>query len=104
MLPADREKNRTVFISYAHEGDLGERVATLAEWLGRKGMKVITDHPYRNRAPEEGWRAWMHHSVEKAEKCIERRTCSAKLQILLFGVSIRQTVFYIRALLIERCL
>ncbi len=56
-----------VFISYAHEGDLGEKVAALSEWLLNKGVQVITDHPYKNRPPEEGWRAWMQHNIEDCD-------------------------------------
>ena len=65
-----------VFISYAHEGDLQRRVKELAEWLTGKGVQVITDHPYSNRPPEKGWRAWMQHNVEDADivliVCTER--------------------------------
>ncbi len=57
----------TVFISYAHEGNLGERVAELSDWLQDKGVQVITDHPYKNRPPEEGWRAWMQHNIEDCD-------------------------------------
>ena len=56
-----------VFISYAHEGDLHERVKALAAWLTDKGVQVITDHPYTNRPPEIGWRAWMQHNIEDAD-------------------------------------
>jgi tetratricopeptide (TPR) repeat protein len=71
-----KKSNPTVFITYAHEGDLGERVAALAEWLTDNGVQVITDHPYKNRPPEIGWRAWMQHSIEDADMvlivCSER--------------------------------
>jgi hypothetical protein len=53
-----------VFISYAHEGDLGERVLELALWLREHEIEVHTDHLYKNRPPEEGWRAWMQHHIE----------------------------------------
>ncbi|MFN7820551.1 MAG: SEFIR domain-containing protein [Cyanobacteriota bacterium] len=56
-----------VFISYAHEGDLREGVGALAEWLRGNGVEPITDHPYRHRPPEIGWRAWMQHSIEAAD-------------------------------------
>ncbi len=56
-----------VFISYAHEGDLSQQVKLLAEFLLGKGIEVITDHPYENRAPKEGWTAWMQHSIERAD-------------------------------------
>ncbi|MBV5288631.1 MAG: tetratricopeptide repeat protein [Pelodictyon phaeoclathratiforme] len=66
----------TVFISYAHEGSLGEKVAALAEWLTCNGIQVITDHPYQNHPPGKGWRAWMQHSIEDASMvlivCSER--------------------------------
>ncbi len=56
----------TVFISYAHEGSLGEKVAALADWLTEHGVQVITDHPYHNHPPRIGWLAWMQHSIEDA--------------------------------------
>lgn len=56
-----------VFISYAHEGHLFDRVAELAEWLRGNGVEPITDHRYRHRPPESGWRAWMQHSIEDAD-------------------------------------
>ena len=61
------KNNPTVFISYAHEGDLVERVALLAKWLTENGIQVITDHPYKNRPPEKGWYAWMQHNIEDAD-------------------------------------
>ena len=74
-----------VFISYAHEDDLSSKVKSLADWLISNGVQVITDHPYVNRPPEQGWRTWMQHSVEDADmvlivcthrykKLFERRT------------------------------
>jgi len=71
------EKNPPiVFISYSHDGNLSSKVETLADWLTGKGIQVITDHPYVNRPPEQGWRAWMQHSVEDADMvlivCTER--------------------------------
>ncbi len=62
-----RKNPPVVFISYAHEGDLSSQVKELADWLTDKGVQVITDHPYVNRPPENGWRAWMQHSVEDAD-------------------------------------
>ena len=56
-----------VFISYAHEGSLSSKVKSLADWLISNGVQVITDHPYGNRPPKQGWRAWMQHSVEDAD-------------------------------------
>jgi len=61
------DDNPTVFISYAHEGDLGERVRDLAAWLTEQGVRTVTDHPFQNRPPEEGWRAWMQHNIEDAD-------------------------------------
>ena len=75
-----KKSNPTVFISYAHENDLGERVATLAEWLTSNGVQVITDHPYKNRPPEKGWRAWMQHNIEDVD--IVLIVCSARYKIL----------------------
>ena len=69
-------QNPVVFISYAHEGDLGKRVGALAAWFTEHGIQVITDHPYVNRPPENGWRAWMQHHIEDADMvlivCSER--------------------------------
>ncbi|MDL2329692.1 tetratricopeptide repeat protein [Desulfosarcina sp. OttesenSCG-928-A07] len=59
--------NPRVFISYAHEGDLKDKVKELADWLLAQGVEVITDHPYANCAPDKGWRAWMQHNVEDAD-------------------------------------
>ena len=56
-----------VFISYAHEGDLVERVGELAEWLRGNGVEPITDHIYHYRPPDKGWRPWMQHSIEDAD-------------------------------------
>lgn len=55
-----------VFISYAHEGSLRDQVGALANWLVEQNIQVITDHPYTNRPPEKGWRAWMQHNIEDA--------------------------------------
>ena len=67
------EKNPPiVFISYSHDGNLSSKVETLADWLTGKGIQVITDHPYVNRPPEQGWRAWMQHSVEDADMVLFR--------------------------------
>jgi hypothetical protein len=58
----------TVFISYAHESDaLRASVATLAEWLGRHGCRVLTDHPFVDRPPPEGWVVWMLGCIEEAD-------------------------------------
>jgi len=70
MLGNSQKPNPVVFISYAHEGNLSERVGKLAEWLTDKGVQVITDHPYKNRPPEKGWRTWMQHSIENADKVL----------------------------------
>lgn len=71
-----RANNPVVFISYAHEGFLQAQVKALADWLTEHQVQVITDHPYTNRPPEQGWRAWMQHSVEDADLvlivCTER--------------------------------
>lgn len=56
-----------VFISYAHEGNLGDDVERLATWLTENGVTVITDHPYKNHPPEKGWHTWMQHSIEDAD-------------------------------------
>ncbi|GAB4491175.1 MAG: hypothetical protein OHK0019_10980 [Saprospiraceae bacterium] len=61
-------KTPQVFISYAHENDtFRQAVKELAEYLRAQGVRVVTDHPYENRAPREGWRAWMQHCVEDSD-------------------------------------
>ena len=78
---SDPEKpNPTVFISYAHEGDLSLRVRELAGWLTDKGIQVITDHPYENRPPEKGWRAWMQQNIEEADLVL--MVCSERYKTL----------------------
>ena len=56
-----------VFISYAHEGDISEQVNNLALWLKQQGVEVVTDHPFRDRPPEEGWITWMLHQIEDSK-------------------------------------
>lgn len=65
------ESNPSVFISYAHEGDLVERVRSLAEWLGQNGVQVHTDHQHSDRPPPVGWRAWMQHQIEEVDVVVE---------------------------------
>ncbi|TXH71190.1 MAG: TIR domain-containing protein [Thiothrix sp.] len=60
-------KHPRVFISYAHEGSLQAQVKNLADWLTEQNIEVITDHPYSNRPPAQGWRAWMQHNIEDAD-------------------------------------
>ena len=70
------QKNPSVFISYAHEGDLGERIFKLAIWLRKNNVEVYTDHEYQNRPPKQGWRPWMQHHIENDDVilivCTER--------------------------------
>ncbi len=62
------ERAPKVFISYAHESeDFRQKVKELAEFLRSKGIRVVTDHPYQNRAPEEGWRTWMQNSIKDSD-------------------------------------
>lgn len=56
-----------VFISYAHEGDMREKVKELADWLRERGVQPITDHLYENKPPEIGWPAWMQQSIEDSD-------------------------------------
>ncbi len=58
-----------VFISYAHESEqFRNEVAVLADWLRQtQGIRVITDHAYANRAPQNGWRAWMQQCIEDSD-------------------------------------
>ncbi|MEQ1747521.1 MAG: toll/interleukin-1 receptor domain-containing protein, partial [Saprospiraceae bacterium] len=59
------DKAPQVFLSYAHESDdFRQTVWELAEYLRGQGIHVVTDHPFENRAPQNGWRAWMQHCVE----------------------------------------
>lgn len=69
-----------VFISYAHESTaFRQTVKELAEYLRVQGIRVITDHPYENRAPQEGWRTWMLHQVEDADLVLV--VCSPKYKV-----------------------
>jgi len=62
------DKAPQVFLSYAHESDeFRQTVRELAEYLRGQGICVVTDHPYENRAPQNGWRAWMQHCVEDSD-------------------------------------
>lgn len=70
----------TVFISYAHEGDLQERVKDLADWLSHRGIDVITDHLHANRPPKEGWQTWMQHSIEDSDVVLA--VCTARYKAL----------------------
>ena len=69
MPPSSRAKRQpTVFISYAHESDaLRVSVKALADWLGSRDCRVLTDHLHADRPPPEGWQTWMQRCVEKAE-------------------------------------
>lgn len=78
-----KKNNPTVFISYAHEGDLGDRVKALAGWLTERGVEVITDHPYENRPPEIGWRPWMQQNIEDADMVLI--VCSERYKNLFEG-------------------
>ncbi|MEB3302354.1 MAG: toll/interleukin-1 receptor domain-containing protein [Cyanobacteriota bacterium] len=69
-----------VFISYAHEGELVERVGELAEWLRENGVEPITDHLYPHRPPDKGWRPWMQHSIEDADVVLI--VCSERYKLL----------------------
>jgi len=68
------QKKPTVFISYAHEGDLSNQVQKLADWLGKYDVDVITDSLIK--PPPEGWRIWMQRSIKQANitlmVCTER--------------------------------
>ncbi|MEO6759874.1 MAG: TIR domain-containing protein, partial [Saprospiraceae bacterium] len=57
-----------IFLSYAHESpEFRQSVKELADYLRTQGVRVLTDHPYENRAPQEGWRTWMQHCVEDSD-------------------------------------
>ena len=69
----------TVFISYAHESDaLRASVKALAEWLGQRDCNVLTDHPYVDRPPSEGWQTWMHNRIAEADTVLV--VCTPKLR------------------------
>ena len=66
-----------VFVSYAHESpQFRQQVLELAEFLRTRGVAVITDHPYENRPPKQGWRSWMLHQLEDADQVLV--VCSPK--------------------------
>lgn len=68
-----------VFISYAHESDaLRAGVKALADWLGERGCEVMTDHPFTDRPPAEGWLTWMLQRIAEAEVVLV--VCSPKLK------------------------
>ncbi len=69
-----------VFISYAHEsGGHRARVKALADWLLERQVEVITDHPYENRPPSEGWQTWMLHHIQYADLVLV--VCSPRLKV-----------------------
>ncbi|MGH8574933.1 MAG: hypothetical protein ACREX8_20550 [Gammaproteobacteria bacterium] len=78
MIP-DSAPSPRVFISYAHEsGALRVSVAALAEWLGGRDCRVLTDHPFVDRPPPEGWLVWMLVCIEQAETALVMRAPKLK--------------------------
>ncbi|HUL12505.1 MAG TPA: toll/interleukin-1 receptor domain-containing protein, partial [Methylococcaceae bacterium] len=80
-MPASPQTKQSpvVFISYAHESEsLRASVKDLADWLGRNGCTVLTDHGYGYRPPPEGWQAWMQGCIDKAD--IVLVVCTPKLR------------------------
>jgi hypothetical protein len=78
-LNSSASRSPTVFISYAHESDaLRASVRDLADWLGRKGCTVLTDHAHLFRPPVEGWLAWMQDCIRQAAVVLV--VCSPKLK------------------------
>jgi len=76
---APSKQSPTVFISYAHESDaLRAAVRKLAEWLSAQGCSVMTDHPYADRPPPEGWQAWMLGCIEQADTVLV--VCTPRLK------------------------
>lgn len=72
-------KQPVVFISYAHESDaFRDSVKNLADRIEGFGCTVLTDHPYRDRPPEEGWQAWMLGCINRSD--IVLVICSPKLK------------------------
>ena len=57
----------SVFISYAHEGDLPQLTKALADYLRSHGFEVITDHEYLDLPPDDGWPTWMQNSVRDSD-------------------------------------
>ncbi len=73
------QRSPIVFISYAHESEAFRMsVKNLSDWLATVGCVMITDHRYGYRPPEEGWQAWMHGSIERAD--IVLVVCSPRLK------------------------
>jgi hypothetical protein len=57
-----------VFISYAHESsEHRDAVNGLASWLIDQDIDVVSDHPYEDRPPEQGWNAWMEQNIEECD-------------------------------------
>ena len=59
---------KKVFISYARKDSTSAEVDALVKWLnGHEEIDVISDHRHADRAPEQGWYAWMQQSIEDAD-------------------------------------
>jgi len=57
-----------VFVSYAHEDNLGKEVGELVQWLnGQQGIEAVSDHRHWVVPPPQGWQAWMLHNLEEAD-------------------------------------
>lgn len=75
-----------VFISYAHEsGAFRQQVKDLADWLRKAGCDVLTDHPFADRPPSDGWQRWMVKSIEQAAVVLV--VCTPKLKARYNGTA-----------------
>ncbi|MGH7730376.1 MAG: toll/interleukin-1 receptor domain-containing protein [Candidatus Eiseniibacteriota bacterium] len=73
------KQSPTVFISYAHESDaLRAAVRKLAVWLSAQECSVMTDHPFVDRPPPEGWQAWMLGCIDQADTVLV--VCTPRLK------------------------
>ena len=80
-MPASPQTKQSpvVFISYAHESAaFRASVKEFADWFGRNGCNVLTDHGYGYRPPPDGWQAWMQGCIDKAD--IVLVVCTPKLR------------------------
>lgn len=82
-----------VFTSYAHEGDLGDKVKALADQLLEQGVEVIADHPCVNHPSEKGGHAWIQPIVNDALKNEENDLGRANTLQALGDVCLKKTDF-----------
>lgn len=65
------DRSPTVFVSYAHEGpESPALVDSIAATLTKAQCHVITDRAYRDKAPPQGWTAWMLQGIQRADTVV----------------------------------